>query len=33
MADLIRSKQALGRDKDRLALKELLAIVEKTRPA
>jgi len=29
MADLIKSKQALGRDKDRLALKELLAIVEK----
>jgi predicted nucleotidyltransferase len=32
MADLIRSKRALGREKDRLALKELLAVVEKSRP-
>jgi predicted nucleotidyltransferase len=28
--DLIKSKQALGRDKDLLAVKELLAILEKT---
>lgn len=30
VADLIKSKQAMGREKDRLALKELLAIVEKS---
>lgn len=29
--DLIRAKEALGRDKDLLAVKELRAIVEKTR--